>query len=164
MKGTVVSKSALLTRALLGLVPVSFAAMCLAKSLVPSALDMDKDLLEVTIPKLQTFYTQHRYTVTQVVQWHLDRIRRYNGIYRALETVLEAEALAAAAQEDAELAQGNGVRGPLFGVPTVLKENTSIAGQVTTDGWSGFTIPYPAKTTEPPMAISLAKLAVASGA
>ena len=102
---------------------------------------MDKDVLEVTIPKLQAFYTQHRYTVTQVVQWHLERIHRYNGIYRAFETVLETEALAAAAREDAELAQGNGVRGPLFGVPTVIKENTSIEGQVTTDGWSGFTIP-----------------------
>src|ERR1700692_4778543 len=101
MKETVVSKSALLTRALLALVSLSLAAMCLAKSPVPSALDMDKDLLEVTIPKLQAFYTQHRYTVTQVVQWHLDRIHRYNGIYRALETVLEAEALGAAAQEDA---------------------------------------------------------------
>lgn len=134
-------KLALLPRALLGLVSVSFAALCLAKSLVPSAPDMDKDLLEVTIPKLQAFYAQHRYTVTQVVRWHLDRIHRYNGIYRAFETVLETEALAAAGREDAELAQGNGVRGPLFGVPTVLKENTSIKGQVTTDGWSGFTIP-----------------------
>jgi amidase len=141
MKKPVVSKSALLPRALLGLVSVSFAAMCLAKSPVPSAPGMDKDVLEVTIPKLQAFYTQHRYTVTQVVQWHLERIHRYNGIYRAFETVLETEALAAAAREDAELAQGKGVRGPLFGVPTVIKENTSIEGQVTTDGWSGFTIP-----------------------
>lgn len=102
---------------------------------------MDKDLLEVTIPRLQSYYAQHRYTVSQVVRWHLARIHRYNGIYRAVETVMEAEALAAAAREDAEAARGGTARGPLWGVPIVIKANTSIEGQVTTDGWSGYTIP-----------------------
>jgi Asp-tRNA(Asn)/Glu-tRNA(Gln) amidotransferase A subunit family amidase len=32
-------------------------------------------------------------------------------------------------------------RGILWGVPVVIKANTSIAGEVTTDGWSGYTIP-----------------------
>ncbi len=31
-------------------------------------------------------------------------------------------------------------RGPLWGVPIVIKANTSIEGQVTTDGWDGYTI------------------------
>ena len=34
-----------------------------------------------------------------------------------------------------------GAHGPLWGVPIVIKANTSIAGQITTDGWAGFTLP-----------------------
>jgi amidase len=120
---------------------MSFAAACFAKSPAPLHAEMDKDLLELTIPRLQSFYAQHRYTVTQVVRWHLDRIHRYDGIYRAVETVLESDALAAAAREDAEAAGGVVARGPLWGVPIVIKANTSIQGEVTTDGWAGFMVP-----------------------
>ena len=100
---------------------------------------MDRDLYEVTVPQLESLYAAHKYTVTQVVQWHLARIHRYNGIYRAVETILEKDAMAQAAKEDAEAASAQ--HGPLWGIPIVLKANTSIAGQVTTDGWAGYTIP-----------------------
>jgi Asp-tRNA(Asn)/Glu-tRNA(Gln) amidotransferase A subunit family amidase len=116
---------------------------------------LDRDLLEVTIPKLQELYAQHKYTVTQVVQWYLARIHRYNGIYRAVETVMEPQALAAAAREDRE-APGT-PHGPLWGVPIVIKANTSIAGEVTTDGWQGFTIPGH-ELTAPADATIVAKL------
>jgi amidase len=106
-----------------------------------SAAEMDRDLMEVTVPQLEGFYTHHKYTVTQVVRWYLDRIHRYNGVYHAVETVLESDALATAAREDAEAAKGATERGPLWGVPIVIKANTSIQGQVTTDGWAGFTLP-----------------------
>jgi Asp-tRNA(Asn)/Glu-tRNA(Gln) amidotransferase A subunit family amidase len=88
---------------------------------------------------LQGFYAAHKYTVTQVVQWHLARIHRYNGIYRPIEQILEKEALATAAFEDSTPIKGK--VGPLWGVPIVIKANTSIAGQITTDGWAGYTIP-----------------------
>ena len=103
----------------------------------------DRDLLEVTIPQLEAMYRNHQYTVTQVVQWYLARIARYNGIYRAVQTVDAAGALATAAREDAEAAAGgsNDRRGPLWGVPIVTKANTSIQGLVTTDGWEGYMIP-----------------------
>lgn len=106
----------------------------------PSTSQLDKDLLEVTVPRLQGYYAQHKYTVTQVVRWHLDRIHRHDGIYRALEQVLEAQALETAAREDAEENAGSGGHGALWGVPIVIKANTSIGGTVTTDGWSGFTV------------------------
>jgi amidase len=41
---------------------------------------MDRDLLEVTIPQLEELYRSHKYTVTEVVQWYMARIARYNGI------------------------------------------------------------------------------------
>ena len=48
---------------------------------------MDRDLMEVTVPQLEDMYRGHKYTVTQVVQWYLARIAKYNGIYRAVEYV-----------------------------------------------------------------------------
>jgi amidase len=104
---------------------------------------MDRDLLEVTIPQLEELYRSHKYTVTEVVQWYMARIARYNGIYRAIETLDEKGALATAAREDAEAkAGGSGFhRGPMWGVPVVIKANTSIKGLITTDGWKGYIIP-----------------------
>src|SRR5215204_6860880 len=96
---------------------------------------IDRDLMDVTVPGLQRLYADKKYTVTQVVRWHLDRIDRYNGVYGAIETVLRDQALAAAAREDA---RSGDARGPLWGVPVVIKANTSVKGQVTTAGWEGF--------------------------
>ena len=108
-----------------------------------SSTTMDRDLMEVTIPKLESFYREHRYTVSQVARWHLERIRRYNGVYGALEKVDEAGALATAAKEDAEARTGGAdfKRGAMWGVPIVIKENTSVQGLVTSDGWKGYTLP-----------------------
>jgi amidase len=104
---------------------------------------MSSDLLEVTIPQLEQMYSDHKYTVTQVVQWHLARIAKYNGVYRAVQTVDREGALATAAREDAEDAAGGShfLRGPMWGVPIVTKANTSIKDRVTTDGWKGYMIP-----------------------
>src|ERR1700723_4726431 len=84
---------------------------------------MDDDLLEVTIPQLENFYASHKYTVTQVVQWHLARIAKYNGIYRAVQTLDARGALATAAAEDAAAAKrGSSLqRGPMGGGPILLK-------------------------------------------
>jgi Asp-tRNA(Asn)/Glu-tRNA(Gln) amidotransferase A subunit family amidase len=104
---------------------------------------MDRDLLEVTIPQLEELYRSHKYTVTEVVQWYMARIARYNGIYRAIETLDEKGALATAAREDADAKSGGSSfrRGPMWGVPIVIKANTSIKGMITTDGWKGYIIP-----------------------
>ncbi len=98
---------------------------------------MDHDLLEVTVPQLQQMYRDHKYTVTQVVQWYLARIAKYNGIYRAVQNVDRLGALATAAREDAEATP----HGALWGIPIVTKANTSVKGLVTTDGWRGYIIP-----------------------
>jgi len=117
----------------LALLMASSAAIAQTK---PSS--MDRDLIEVTVPQLQQFYASRKYTVTQVTRWYLDRIARYDGIYRAVETVMAKEALARAAEEDTDRSADHG---PLWGVPIMVKANTSIQGQVTTDGWAGFTLP-----------------------
>jgi amidase len=124
---------------------IGLCAMCLAftseaKPPTRSAVEMDHDLLEVTIPQLQRYYARRKYTVTQVVDWYLDRIARYNGVYRAIEQVFDTDARAAAAREDAQ-ARAGAMQGPLWGVPIVIKANTSIDGKVTTDGWEGYVVP-----------------------
>jgi amidase len=127
-----------LLRAVLGGLSAMMAAASAAASQAPAADTMDRDLLEVTVPQLERYYAEHKYTVTQVVRWHLARIHKYDGVYRAVEQVLERQALETAAREDAEASRGT--RGPLWGVPIVIKANTSIEGLVTTDGWDGYTI------------------------
>jgi Asp-tRNA(Asn)/Glu-tRNA(Gln) amidotransferase A subunit family amidase len=108
------------------------------QTILPPA-SADRDLLEVTIPQLEDLYRSHRYTVTQVTRWYLARMHRYNGMYRDIETIDQQGALATAARLDRE---GPGEHpGALWGIPIVIKANTSIKGLVTTDGWKGYTIP-----------------------
>jgi len=97
--------------------------------------------MDTTVEKLHALYSEHRYTVAQVVQWHLDRIARYHGIYQAVQTVTAKTALAEAAREDAEAKRPDFRPGLLWGVPIVIKANASIAGLITTDGWIGYMLP-----------------------
>jgi amidase len=132
------------------LVVLSLLACCIyAQTGTPSArrsaaqAAMDRDLLEVTVSQLEQLYRSHKYTVTQVVRWCMARIATYNGIYRAVQSLDAPGALATAAREDADTKAGGAsfVRGPLWGVPIVIKANTSIKGLITTDGWKGYMIP-----------------------
>ena len=104
---------------------------------------MDGDLLEVTIPHLQALYETRKYTATQVTRWYLNRIAKYDQVYRAILHVDSAGALATAASQDAAAKAGGAQfkRGPLWGVPIVIKANTSVKGLVTSAGWSGYLIP-----------------------
>jgi amidase len=124
----------------MGLCVTSLAFTADAKPPAPPSAQMDRDLMEVTIAQLHRYYAQRKYTVTQVVDWYLDRIGRYNGVYRAIEQVFDADARIVAAREDADMV-GAGTHGPLWGVPIVIKANTSIEGKVTTDGWEGYVVP-----------------------
>lgn len=122
-------------------VPFSSAQSASTATAKPHPAAMDRDLMEVTVDRLEGLYREHRYTVTKVVEWHLDRIARYNGIYRTVQTVNAKAALAEAAREDAEAKAPGFNRGPLWGVPIVTKANTSVKGLITTDGWRGYMLP-----------------------
>lgn len=105
----------------------------------PSQASMDHDLMEIDIPGLQRLYAQRRYTIVQVTQWYLDRIARYDGTYNALLYVDTKGALRRAAEEDA--ASPRTAHGTLWGVPILIKANTSVNGWITSAGWKGYTIP-----------------------
>lgn len=121
--------------------PPVFARTAPPKPDAASYATIDRDLMDVTVDGLHQLYREHRYTVAQVVQWHLYRIARYNGIYRAVQTVNAESALAEAAREDVEAKTPGFQPGPLWGVPVVTKANTSIKGLITTDGWRGYMLP-----------------------
>ena len=110
-----------------------------AQSKPAAARRVDRDLMEIDVPRLRALYAAHRYTITQVTQWYLDRIALYNPTYRPVVHVDAMGALAAAAREDH--APKGTVRGPLWGVPILIKDNTAVAGLVTSDGWAGFNLP-----------------------
>jgi len=99
---------------------------------------IDDDLMEISVEGLHQLYAKHRYTVSQVTQWYLDRIAKYDGTYRAMLYVDAKGALARAAEEDASPASER--HGLLWGVPIVIKANTSVKGWVTSAGWKGYTI------------------------
>ena len=99
---------------------------------------MNRDLMEIDVPELHALYARHVYTVEQVTRWYLGRIAKYNGIYRDVQTVDVKGALATARLEDTEWARA---RGPMWGVPIVIKANTAVKGLIDTDGWAGFAIP-----------------------
>ena len=100
---------------------------------------MDRDLMEISVPALERLYGKHRYTVTQVTRWYLDRIARYDRTYRALLHVDAEGALKRAAEEDAEPKHAK--HGALWGVPILVKANTSVKGLVTSAGWIGYLKP-----------------------
>src|SRR5579863_2723681 len=77
---------------------------CAARPQAVAQAAMDRDLMEINIPRLHELYRQHRYTVTQVVNWYIARVRRYNGVYGAVEFLDAKGALETAAREDAQAA------------------------------------------------------------
>jgi amidase len=102
---------------------------------------MDADLLEVSVAALHRLYDAKKYTVTQVTHWYLARIARYNPVYRALIHVDTAGALATAARQDAAARVPGFRRSTLWGIPVVIKCNTSIKGLVTSAGFYGYLVP-----------------------
>ncbi|MDE2754099.1 MAG: amidase, partial [Gemmatimonadota bacterium] len=100
------------------------------------AADQPIDVVELTATELQEGYAAGAYTVVEVVQAFLDRIDRYEGHYNSFIS-MNPDALAIAARLDEEL-RTTGPRGPLHGVPVVIKDNLDYAGLVTTAGFNGF--------------------------
>ena len=94
------------------------------------------DVVELTAAELQEGYGAGAYTVVEVVQAFLDRIERYEEHYNAFIS-MNPDALEIAAVLDGEL-RTTGPRGPLHGVPVVIKDNLDYAGLVTTAGFNGF--------------------------
>lgn len=81
-------------------------------------------LEEITIAQLQQGYKDGKFTITQVVSDYLSRIEEIDKNGPNLNSIIATnpDAIAIAKELDKELANGKS-RGPLHGIPVILKDN-----------------------------------------
>lgn len=91
---------------------------------VPRAFHLPRlkghDIFEITVDEVQHLYSSHAFTAVDYTEFCLDRIQSVNPY---LEAVIETnpDALKIANDLDKERQQG-AVRGPLHGVPVLVKD------------------------------------------
>ena len=90
------------------------------------------DLQTVTVEQLQAAMQRGRLTSRALTQAYLERIRAYDGPTNSVR-VVSSRALEDAARLDRERRAGK-VRGPLHGVPVLLKDNIGTTDVPTTAG------------------------------
>ena len=95
------------------------------------AQDAASPLVGLTLMEASRRIQSHQVTSVELTQAFLDRIKIYNPKLNVFITVMGQEALAEAKALDAEAKAGK-FRGPLHGLPIVLKDNIDTAGTRTT--------------------------------
>jgi Asp-tRNA(Asn)/Glu-tRNA(Gln) amidotransferase A subunit family amidase len=95
----------------------------------------DFDVTEATIAELQSAMAERRRSSVQLVDAYLARIAAYDAAGPRLNAMirLNPAARSDAAALDAERLRGR-VRGPLHGVPIIVKDNYDVAGLATSAG------------------------------
>ncbi len=91
---------------------------------------------ELTITEMQAALRAGTYTVVDLVTAYLDRIENVDRSGPTLNSIITVnpKALEAAAESDAEFAKTGEFRGPLHGVPVVVKDQVETADMMTTFG------------------------------
>jgi amidase len=113
------------------------------------------ELMEATVADVHAAYQAHELTSRQLVQMYLDRIRAYDHNGPAIDCIVTVnpKALEEADKLDAEFAKTGKFKGPLHGVPVLVKDEIDTAGMPTTQGTTIF------KDYRPPLdAFVVAKL------
>ena len=119
----------------------AFVLPVLALATWPVAADQSSEapkslqLVEATLPQLQQALKANLLTSEQLVQMYLKRIETYDDAGPRLNSYLHLNegALAEARARDADRRRGK-ARGPLFGIPVLLKDNVNTKDMPTTAG------------------------------
>ena len=107
-----------------------------AKSAVAQLEDLFTtiDIMDATVADLSDEMEKGNVTSEQLVQMYIDRIRTYDKKKKLNSIIsINPNALEEARVLDEERAVGR-VRGPLHGIPIVVKDNYDVAGTATTGG------------------------------
>jgi amidase len=99
----------------------------------PSVL-ADEPFIEATIPQLQAIMASGQLTSRQLTRGYIDRIQSLNPLLHSV-IQLNPNAIAIAAGLDNERRQGH-VRGPLHGIPLLVKDNIATDDQMQTTAGS----------------------------
>ena len=107
------------------------------KEEVPIQQSYDFKFEEFTINQMQKGFTNGDFTIKEVTQAYLDRIEAVDENGPKLNSVIQVnpDALQIAAQLDQELLNGQS-RGPLHGIPVLLKDNIDTHDQMETTAGS----------------------------
>lgn len=117
--------------------PAVTAGAAAARLLTPA--QVDRLVVDATAAQLAALLREGRVTSLQLVRGYLRRISAYEGAYgdqpgvNAVILRMDAKATAEARVLDAERAAGR-ARGPMHGIPVLVKDNYDLAGTATSDG------------------------------
>ncbi len=111
---------------------LAVAAVAVSTAPAASATGRDFDLDAADIPALQARMSAGRLTAMGLTSAYLDRIRKIDRRVNAV-LVVNPAALAQAAESDARRRAGK-VRGPLDGIPVLVKDNVDTRSMQTTAG------------------------------
>ena len=121
--------------AALAFAPTTLVHACSALPTPPATQDQGVEVFETSIPDLQTAMADGRVTSLQLVDAYLARIDAYDRGGPALNSMVylnpNARAQAAALDQGRTL---RGARGPLHGIPIILKDNYDTADMPTSGG------------------------------
>ncbi|WP_224995647.1 amidase [Cesiribacter sp. SM1] len=94
-------------------------------------------LLELSIPEIQQGYKDGRFTAKELVQAYLDRIEAIDDSGPTLNSIIQVnpDAIQIAEELDRERQEGKS-RGPLHGIPVVLKDNIDTHDKMATTAGS----------------------------
>ena len=96
------------------------------------------DLLDATIPELTAEMEAGHVTSAELTRMYLDRIEAYDDRLNLNSiTNINPNAFEDAAALDRERAAGD-IRGPLHGIPVIVKDSIDVAGMATTAGSAAF--------------------------
>ena len=123
------------TRSLVTAITALCLAGCSASSSVVPIERTGVDVVELSVSEAAERLADGRLTSVELTRAYLARIAAVDDDGPTLDAVIEldAAALAVAAERDRERAAGE-VRGPLHGIPVLLKDNIDVVGLVNSAG------------------------------